>query len=113
MTTLQGTPNFLAPEVISGQPYTSQVDLFSVGCLAYTLAVGSEPFSSATSFSDIFARISRAQWSFPDSPSLPASFRNLVTELLATDPAVRPTAEVALRHPFLARPGIGGRKPSG
>lgn len=42
--TLCGTPNYIAPEVASQQAHSYPADLWSVGCLFYSLVVGSPPF---------------------------------------------------------------------
>ena len=38
-------PNWQAPEVIQGAPYSKEVDVWSLGCFAYELATGKQPFS--------------------------------------------------------------------
>jgi serine/threonine protein kinase len=38
--TLCGTPNYIAPEIVSQQAHTFSADLWSLGCLFYTLVVG-------------------------------------------------------------------------
>lgn len=35
--TLIGTPNYLAPEVCSNQPYSTKADMWSLGCVLYEL----------------------------------------------------------------------------
>jgi HD-like signal output (HDOD) protein/predicted Ser/Thr protein kinase len=42
---LKGTPLFMAPEHILGEPATHQSDLFSLGAVLYTLVTGRTPFS--------------------------------------------------------------------
>ena len=42
--TLCGTPNYIAPEIASQQAHGFPVDLWSVGCLFYSMVVGSLPF---------------------------------------------------------------------
>lgn len=42
-----GTPEFVAPEVILGQPATPSSDLYSLGCMAYEMLTGTTPFRSA------------------------------------------------------------------
>lgn len=41
---LLGTPAYLAPEVLMGQPATASSDLYALGCLAYELLTGRLPF---------------------------------------------------------------------
>jgi serine/threonine protein kinase len=38
-----GTPAYCAPEIIIGVPYSTQCDLWSVGCILYMLLCGSNP----------------------------------------------------------------------
>jgi len=45
---LAGTPLYLAPEVLNGQPATIQSDLYSLGVLIYHLVTGSYPVKGRT-----------------------------------------------------------------
>src|SRR2546430_827565 len=47
-TTLAGTPNYVAPELIAGGPATPKSDLYSLGIVLYELACGVPPFSGPT-----------------------------------------------------------------
>ena len=40
-------PNWQTPEIIEGSPYTKEVDVWSLGCFAYELATGKQPFKMA------------------------------------------------------------------
>lgn len=41
-----GTPNYIAPELISGRPFDHRVDIYSLGCTAYEMLTGKPPFSA-------------------------------------------------------------------
>lgn len=44
LTTACGTPGYVAPEILEGKPYGSEVDMWSVGVIAYILFCGYPPF---------------------------------------------------------------------
>ena len=39
-----GTKGYTAPEILKGSPYSFGVDVWSLGCLMYTLLASSNPF---------------------------------------------------------------------
>jgi fused-like protein len=47
LTSLKGTPLYMAPEVVQEQPYTHTADLWSLGVILYELSTGTPPFSAA------------------------------------------------------------------
>jgi serine/threonine protein kinase len=42
--TMCGTANYMSPEVSKGRPHSFPADIWSAGCLLYTLVVGQPPF---------------------------------------------------------------------
>ena len=46
----QGTPLYMAPELIEEKPYDHTADLWSLGCILYELLVGQPPFSTTSLF---------------------------------------------------------------
>lgn len=112
--TLCGTPNYVAPEIVAGdQAHSTAVDLWSVGCLAHALLAGRP--------APVQARARTALGGRPrgeDDDSLSATLSPLasafVRRLLQEDPLQRPSAEQALRDPFLtnARPPLGALSPN-
>ncbi|CAI4054997.1 hypothetical protein N7582_000220 [Saccharomyces uvarum] len=40
-----GTPEYCAPEILSGQAYTQNCDWYSLGCLLYDMLVGKPPYT--------------------------------------------------------------------
>ena len=46
--TLCGTPNYIAPEMLSASGHSFEVDIWAIGCILYTLLVGKPPFETGT-----------------------------------------------------------------
>ncbi len=84
-----GTPPFVSPESLVGQPLDARSDLFSLGALAYRLLTGRHAFP-ATSFSDLYGLWSRRL----EAPStyvseIPRALDDLVLTLLSLNPLAR------------------------
>lgn len=46
MSSLVGTPLYMAPEILSGKKYNEEVDWWAIGVILYVLLVGYPPFES-------------------------------------------------------------------
>jgi serine/threonine protein kinase len=101
---LMGTPAYLSPEQIQGDPQDTRSDLFSLGIILYQMTTGVQPFSGS-SVSAVCAQIVAITPPPPShhNSSLPAAFDRIVMRCLAKDPADRyATAEAlgASLYPF-------------
>jgi len=77
--TMCGTPNYMSPEVISSAPHGLASDVWSLGCLLYTMLVGVPPFESH-SVEETLRRIANVKYSVPDHVSPAAA--DLISQLL-------------------------------
>jgi len=95
--TLCGTPNYIAPEVICKKGHSYEVDVWSMGCILYTLLVGRPPFETQ-SLKDTYQKIKKNDYQIPPHLSAPAVA--LLRRLLADDPTERPNLDLILADNF-------------
>ena len=103
MHTRVGTPYYIAPEVLK-RDYTLKCDIWSIGVIAYILLCGYPPFYGDND-REIFRRVSAGKFNFP-SPEwdhISDGAKAFCKALLSLDPAERPGAAEALRHPWIAK----------
>ena len=48
LTTVAGTPYYMAPEIVKRETYNDKVDVWAVGVVAHVLLTGSAPFVGRT-----------------------------------------------------------------
>ena len=87
---LVGTPKYLAPEQISGQPATPATDVYAVGVVLFEMLTGSAPFERSTPVATALAHREEAP---PDVRTLrsdvPPRVAAVVTTALQKNPADR------------------------
>jgi serine/threonine protein kinase len=85
---VMGTPGYLAPEVIEGQPSSPASDVHCWGATMVFAATGHLPFGEG-SYESIFYRIVSGH---ADLEGVPAPLEPLISAALARDPVHRPSA---------------------
>ncbi len=84
----KGTLPYLAPEIIRGEKYTMQADLYSVGVLLYESLFGKPPFNDDDPM-DLAKSHLEKDVVIPESDSLSKELRDLILKLLEKDPMDR------------------------
>jgi serine/threonine protein kinase len=81
---IMGTPAYLAPEQIMGEPHSTRSDLFSLGIVLYQMLTGVPPFDGS-SVAAVCAQILTADPVEPSrrNPSLPPGLDHIVMRCLA------------------------------
>lgn len=95
--TLCGTPNYIAPEMLSKAGHSYGVDIWAIGCILYTLLCGKPPFETE-SLKQTYARIRNNEYVIPRRIGHDA--HNLIQRLLAASPENRPNVADVRKHPF-------------
>lgn len=97
---LVGTPNYIAPEILSRKWYTKSCDWWSVGVILYEMLIGRAPFM-ASSASEIQKNV--INWKntlrIPDEIKISPEAKDLIFKL-CTDAEIRLGAEGIKAHSF-------------
>lgn len=111
--TIMGTPAYMAPEQLNGQPADTRTDVFALGVLLYEFATGRHPFEADTPLA-MMGRILQSEATPIESlrSDLPAALPDIIRRCLAKAPADRfPSATELLRVLDGVRPApaaVGG-----
>jgi len=96
-----GTPNYVAPEVISDKGYDgATADLWSCGVILFVLMAGYLPFED-TNLMTLYKKINKADFACPSWFSSTA--KNLISRILDPNPKTRITVPDILEHEWFKK----------
>uniref|UniRef100_S4RZR0 Uncharacterized protein n=1 Tax=Petromyzon marinus TaxID=7757 RepID=S4RZR0_PETMA len=104
--TMCGTPNYISPEIATRGAHGLESDVWSLGCMLYTMLVGRPPFDT-DAIGTTLNRVVLGEYSEPMHLSKPA--RSLIHQLLQKNPVDRLGLACVLDHPFMALRGASSR----
>lgn len=116
---IKGTPEYVTPEQLNGEPVTAKSDWYQLGVLMYELRFAKTPFGSMFGFSQhTFAKIRQGEVTFPAADTtdtlnfvsdttgtlnlVSESFIHCVESLLVREPGKRLGFEALKKHAFFA-----------
>ena len=84
--TMCGTPNYISPEIAMRSAHGLEADVWSIGCMLYTMMVGQPPFDTQ-GVRNTLKKVIQADFDLPESLSTEA--KHLVQALLKKNPSER------------------------
>jgi serine/threonine-protein kinase len=86
-----GTPGYMAPEQLLGEPISNRVDIFAFGVTAYELLTNQKPFPGETPGDILRRMLDRAEFVEPRAynPGLPPALERIILRCIDQDPGRR------------------------
>ncbi|KAL3816468.1 hypothetical protein ACHAXA_009893 [Cyclostephanos tholiformis] len=99
-----GTPGYVAPEIINGDPYDEAVDMWSIGVILYILLGGYPPFTDDNQ-RRLFRKIRKGRFEFHDEywHNVSNDAKDLISGLLRVDANARLSALDALGSNWISQ----------
>lgn len=76
-----GSPLYMAPQILEGQPFSAKCDVWSVGVMFYELLYGRTPWSAENAYS-LLENIKKQSLKFPPKPVRSQKIKELITLML-------------------------------
>lgn len=102
MSTLVGTPQFVAPELVQNEAYGAEVDLWAIGIMLYYFLGGSLPFEEEEIIRVYASKKFEIPYPHSTWRNVSTEARSLTMQLLCKDPSRRISAIGALQHKWFS-----------
>ncbi|KAJ6635522.1 Serine/threonine-protein kinase polo [Pseudolycoriella hygida] len=96
--TVCGTPNYIAPEILTEMGHSFEVDVWSIRCVMYTLLEGQKPFETTT-LRDTYSKIKKCDYKMPVTASRSAS--DIIKSMLQSNHQKRPCVNKLYHFDFI------------
>ena len=100
--TVCGTPNYIAPEVLTGSKTTGhsfEVDIWAIGIMIYAMVFGKPPFQ-CKEVNKIYERVKSIDYEFPVNKGVSKEAQILIRDILNLHPQTRPSIDEILDYPW-------------
>ncbi|XP_071401845.1 myosin light chain kinase, smooth muscle-like [Centroberyx affinis] len=99
---MHGTPEFVAPEVISYEPVGLETDMWSIGVICFILLSGESPFQG-NSDAETLSLVTAARYEFDEDSfeDISDQAKEFISSLLKKDRRCRLSCDEALAHPWM------------
>ncbi len=84
-----GTPAYMSPEQLRGEPVDERADVFAIGAILYEMVTGRNPFRRATAADTLAAILHETPEPLEKESACPAALEPLIFQCLERDPGER------------------------
>lgn len=102
--TTPGTPPYMAPELLFGEPADARTDVFAAAVVLHQALTGRLPFEASTPSALAVCMLRGGPLPIAEDASVPGPLAELIAAALAAEPGERPPSAAAF-HDALARAG--------
>eukprot|EP00271_Cylindrocystis_brebissonii_P017886 TRINITY_DN4861_c0_g1_i1.p1 TRINITY_DN4861_c0_g1~~TRINITY_DN4861_c0_g1_i1.p1 ORF type:complete len:682 (+),score=69.52 TRINITY_DN4861_c0_g1_i1:370-2415(+) len=101
---LAGSPTYVAPEILRGLPYGTEVDMWSLGVTLFAALSGRMPFPRMPT-EELLANAPITEPEYPDFAwdNVSPEAKDLCQSVLQVNPFMRASAEQFLQHPWILK----------
>eukprot|EP00005_Dracoamoeba_jomungandri_P005086 CAMPEP_0174258236 /NCGR_PEP_ID=MMETSP0439-20130205/7269_1 /TAXON_ID=0 /ORGANISM="Stereomyxa ramosa, Strain Chinc5" /LENGTH=879 /DNA_ID=CAMNT_0015341675 /DNA_START=68 /DNA_END=2707 /DNA_ORIENTATION=- len=96
-----GTTYWMAPEVVTGKPYDTKADIWSLGIMALEMVESEPPYMKETMLRALFLIAKEGIPPFKYESQMSGTFRHFIQTCCMMEQEDRPSATELLKHPFL------------
>ena len=101
-----GSPHYMSPEQIRGEPVSSASDVYSLGCVLFECLSGDPPFANVHGMRVMFAQLTEAPPDPCQGLSAPPELGMEVLRALAKEPGDRPSGAIEYIQSLYAVVGL-------
>lgn len=98
-----GTTYWMAPEVVTGKKYKTNVDVWSLGIMALEMVEGEPPYMGEPMLKALYMIAKEGRPAFKNPGGMSPDLKDFIEQCTIMDPVDRPSAAQMLQHPFLRR----------
>lgn len=98
---VQGTPNWMAPEIIKLEGASTASDIWSLGCTIIELLAGRPPYADLLAFTAMYRIVQDECPPLPDKAS--NELKDFLRQCFRKDPKMRPSADSLFEHEWIAK----------
>ena len=104
---LAGTPAYMSPEQLAGQPLTAASDIYSLGLVLYEMVTGARPFRADSQLNEAVKRLNESpQPPIKEAPEIGETWNRTILKCLEREPGRRFPSAHDVAESLQGKPGV-------